>query len=113
MKRKRRKSDIMDLVTLAGPEAVRQVDELGYSFLAAQGYDVVGWDSEDEVTAREARERIMAALEVRGEWLVYHGGIDDTAPRFAFWYTLRRGRRQIAASRVILFKQKPKEGETM
>ena len=34
---KKKKHDIMDLVMLAGAEAVKAVDELGWSFLAAQG----------------------------------------------------------------------------
>ncbi|MBQ3063976.1 MAG: hypothetical protein IJC99_04160 [Clostridia bacterium] len=110
MPKKQKKPDIMDLVILAGPEAVRSVDELGWSFLAAHGYDVAGWNDEDENVAKAAQERVAAALSERGESLCYHGAVDDSSPRFIFWYTLRRGRHEVARSTVLQFRQAP-EGE--
>ena len=110
MAQKRKKPDIMDLVILAGPEAVRQVDELGWSFLALHGYDVTGWDSEDENAARDAQARVAAVLAERGESLCYHGAVDNSSPRFIFWYTLRRGRHEVARSTVLQFRQAT-EGE--
>lgn len=107
MAKKQKKPDIMDLVILAGPEAVKAVDELGWSFLSAHGYDVAGWDSEDEAVEKAAWERIRAALLDRGEGLAYHGAVDDASPRFIFWYTLRRGRREVAKSKILEFRQKP------
>ena len=110
---KTKKPDIMDLVIMQGAEAVKAVDELGWSFLAGHGYDVAGWDSEDEVTAKAAHDRVAVAMKECGESLAYHGAIDDASPRFAFWYTLRHGRREIARSRVLQFVQREadKEGE--
>ena len=106
---KAKKPDIMDLVILQGAEAVKAVDELGWSFLAGHGYDVAGWDSEDEATAKAAHDRVAVAMKERGESLVYHGAVDDASPRFAFWYTLRHGRREIARSRVLQFVQREKD----
>lgn len=110
---KAKKLDIMDLVILQGPEAVKAVDELGWSFLTAHGYEVTGWDSEDEETARAAHDRVAVAMKERGEVLAYHGAVDDASPRFIFWYTLRRGKQEIAKSRVLQFvqREKDKEGE--
>ena len=108
MKRKKKRPDIMDLVVLAGAAAVRQVDELGFSFLAEHGYDVTGWDSREPDTAKEVQARLAAAMEERGETLCYHGAVDDASPRFIFWYTLRRGKQEIAKSRVLQFVQREK-----
>ena len=105
---KAKKPDIMDLVILQGPEAVKAVDELGWSFLTAHGYEVTGWDSEDEETARAAHDRVAVAMKERGEELAYHGAVDDASPRFIFWYTLRRGKQEIAKSRVLQFVQREK-----
>lgn len=110
MAKKQKKFDMMDLVILAGPEAVRSVDELGWSFLSLHGYDVTGWDSEDENVAKAAQERVAAVLTERGESLCYHGAVDDGSPRFIFWYTLRRGRHEVARSTVLQFRQAP-DGE--
>ena len=108
---KAKKPDIMDLVILQGAEAVKAVDELGWSFLAGHGYDVAGWDSEDEATAKAAHDRVAVAMKERGESLVYHGAVDDTTPRFSFWYTLRHGRREISRSRVLQFVQREADKE--
>ena len=110
MAKKQKKPDIMDLVILAGPDAVKAVDELGWSFLDLHGYDVTGWNDEDENVAKATQERVAATLQERGESLCYHGAIDDSSPRFAFWYTLRRGRHEVARSTVLQFRQAP-EGE--
>ena len=109
-----KKPDVMDLVILAGADAVKAADELGWSFLAEYGYDVQGWDSEDEETARAAHDRVAGTMKERGESLVYHGAVDDASPRFVFWYSLRCGRRELAKSRVLQFVQRKadEEGET-
>ena len=94
--------DVIALVCAAGEAAVRAVDELGWSFLAAHGYDVAGWDSEDESVARGVLERIAAELEARGEEIAGpHGAVDDESPRLAVWYSLWRGEEQVANSCVI------------
>lgn len=111
MKHKKKRHDIMDLVMLAGAKAVKAVDELGWSFLAAQGYDVTGWDGEDENAAKTVQKRVIEEMQARGENLVYHGVIDNEAPRFAIWYALRRGKKEIAKSAPLQFVQRPqKEG---
>ena len=48
----KKKPDIMDLVVLAGPEAVAAADKLGWEFLALHGYDVAGWNDESEDVAK-------------------------------------------------------------
>lgn len=106
----KKKPDIMDLVMLAGPEAVKRVDELGWSFLAEHGYDVTGWDSEDDGVAKAAHERVADQLSERKEKLYYHGGVDDAPPQFIFWYTLRHGRREVARSTVLQFVLKTNDG---
>ena len=107
----KKKPDIMDLVVLAGPEAVAAADKLGWEFLALHGYDVAGWNDESEAVAKATQERVAATLQERGESLCYHGAIDDSSPRFAFWYTLRRGRREVARSTVLQFVARLQEGE--
>lgn len=102
--------DIFDIVRVAGAEAARQVDELGYAMLAKQGYDVTGWDGNAH-ESQSANERIKAEMEKRGEWLNREGAKDNEMPRFAVWLSLYRGEELVARSEVIQLVLKEKTHE--
>ena len=91
---------IMDLVKTAGADAVKTVDDLGWQFLADHGYDIRGFDG-DEEQATEAHKRVSAALFRNGENLRYGGAVDNDNGHIAVWFSLWRGDDMVARSRVL------------
>ena len=94
----------VDIFDLLGPEAAKPIDDLGYSFLKSQGYNVTG-----AAKSHKRRARLKDALEKRGETLYHRGAIDEECGSILVWFELYRGDTRIAKSIGIKFMQKERE----
>ena len=92
---KKKKIEIWDLLT---EEANKQIDELGYAFLAEHGYDV----SEANVS-KAKRHDINEALKANGEELRHGVLVDTDTNKILFWFELHRNGEMVARSRAIQF----------
>ena len=88
----------IDIFDLLPPEASKSVDELGYSFLKSQGYNVVGVGK-----SYKRRSRLKQAMKKRGEELGYLAAIDKETRGVLVWFELYRGGEKIAVSRGLKF----------
>ena len=92
---KKRKLDIWDLLP---PEASRAIDELGYSLLAAHGYDVTAAD-----TDKAKRHALKVAMKAKGEELRHGTFVDPEAGKILFWFEFLQGGILMERSRAIQF----------
>lgn len=95
----------VDIFDILPKEAFAAIDELGYNFLKAQGYDTEGAaDSEAK------RKEIKKALTKDGKKLFYRGATDKETGAILVWYEIESEGKCVARSQGIKFVQKPKEG---
>lgn len=93
-----------DIFDILGEEATQQINELGFSFLAEQGYDVAG-AVESYDRAREIRHIIKA----RGQELRYRVLANAENGAVLFWYELYEGKDIVARSKGLKFVGKLKD----
>ena len=91
----------IDIFDLLPPEAAKPIDELGYSFLKSQGYDVSGVKK-----SYKRRSRLRQAMKKRGEELGYRAAIDEETRGILIWFELYRGGERVAVSQGIKFLPK-------
>lgn len=99
---KKKELDILDILP---PEAIRAIDNLGYTFLKSQGYDTEG-----AAESEAKRKEIKKALKKDGKELFYRGAVDKETKAILFWYEVVAEGKCVARSQGIKFFQKPKEG---
>jgi hypothetical protein len=96
-----KKIDILDLLPA---EAMRKVDELGYSFLQERGYDADG-----AIDSKIKRAELKKALDRKGEVLRYAGAVDNETKAILVWFELFKGKEKVAVSQGIKFLQRENE----
>ncbi len=99
---KKRKIDIFDMLP---EEANRKIDELGYSFLSAQGFNADG-----AIESEPKQIEIGRELKRQGKELRYVGMVDKTKGAILVWFELYQGKKKIAVSQGIKFMPKSAEG---
>ena len=99
----KREIDILDILP---QEAIDAVDNLGYAFLKALGYDTEG-----AAKSKEKRNEIKKALKRDNKALFYRGAVDPETKAILVWYELESEGKCVARSEGIKFLPKPKEGE--
>ena len=92
---KKPKVDIWDFLP---PEANRAIDELGYSLLAAHGYDVTSAD-----TNKAKRHDLKEAMKSKGEELRHAVFVDPQTGKILFWFELLQGSVLVERSRALQF----------
>ena len=101
---KKKKIDIMDILP---PEAVEKIDELGYTFLAENGYD-----TKNASKSAEKRKEIKSEMKKKGEELRYFGAVDNEKKQMIFWYELYRNGEKVCKSRGLkMVREEGKNGE--
>lgn len=97
----------IDIFDLLPPEANKAIDELGYSFLNSQGYNVTG-----ATKSYKRRARLKDALKKRGQELRYRSAIDKEQKSILVWFELYRSGKRIAVSQGIkILQREEKNGE--
>ena len=90
-----------DVFDLLGAEAVPAIDELGYSFLAQQGYEV-----QKARKYLDERERLRKRLRKDRAELRHYAKIDREDGAILFWYAFFKKGKQVAVSKAIKFMRK-------
>lgn len=95
----------LDVLDILPQEAINAIDNLGYEFLKAQGYDAEG-----AADSEEKRKEIKKALAKDGKNLFYRGMVDPETKAILVWYEIEIKGKCVAKSGGIKFLPKPKEG---
>ena len=84
-------------------ECMVKIDELGYGFLADNGYK-----TDKCIKFEKRRKQLANAMKRHSEELVYKTAIDSESGRILLWFELIRAGKKVATSRGICFVR---EGE--
>lgn len=93
-----------DVFDILGAEAAPMIDDLGYQFLEAQGYEV-----QKARRYSDAREKLRKRLRKDRAELRYYTMVDRDDGAILFWYAFFRKGKQVAVSKAIKFMRKEEE----
>lgn len=97
----------IDIFDLLPEEAIKKVDEIGYTFLSEQGFDTKG-----AAESNSKRAKLKKELKKQGKELFYRSAVDKETKAILIWFELCKGGETIATSQGIKFLPKtPKGGE--
>ena len=95
-----------DILDLLPPEAIQQVDELGYDLLKQRGYQVEG-----AIESPEKQKQIKDEMKKRGDQLIYFGMVDKDTKAILIWFEIHNNKKKVLTSRGLKFLPKDEGGQ--
>lgn len=93
-----------DVFDILGAEAAPMIDDLGYEFLEAQGYE-----AKKARRYSDARDKLRKRLKKDRAELRYYTMVDREDGAILFWYAFFKKGRQVAVSKAIKFMRKEEQ----
>lgn len=95
----------IDILDILPPEAIKQVDEVGYSLLRERGYNIEG-----AIDSPEKQKEIKLEMKKNKDELIYYGFVDKDTKAILVWFEIHHNKEKVLTSRGLKFLPKPSEG---
>ena len=102
---KEQRSNPFEVAAACGPAASAEVDRMGYTLLADNGYP----EALEKNMNNTVRDAIRKKMSKRCERLLVHSKWDENLGQYVIWFTLQRGKRVLATSAGVRLQGKPLE----